>query len=77
MSKQKFNVGTNNKYTVLDAFRFFFILLVSMLSISFVFDLIVTLIGVEDNEFVSVFSLLKNQLRQSRLSFFLKIRTTL
>ena len=44
MSKQKFEVE-KNKYTVLDGFRFFFFLIISVILASLVFDIILTIVA--------------------------------
>lgn len=44
MSKQDFKVG-KNKYTVLDGFRFFFFLIVSVILASLVFDIVLTIVA--------------------------------
>ena len=44
MSKQKFEVE-KKKYTVLDGFRFFFFLIISVILASLVFDIILTIVA--------------------------------
>ncbi len=54
MDKQKFKVEKNN-YTVIDAFRFFFFLIVTVFVVSLVFDIVVSIIasanGIDKTEF--------------------------